>query len=240
MFSSSSSLRFSLHAIALFLSCTSLLHVSGHFWVEKLTLLSTSELPIGDPGYAHGNSQSSRVFISNQVCADLPSVLHTDPSFSDLEMVNLISPNGQSDGPHILDTDKICKDSQSKPIQTNSSPRIKVAARNTVALQYQENGHVTLPEHLSGKPENCETVYIYSTTDSQPNDTLSAIHKVWDVTGNGGDRHGKLLVTQDFDDGRCYQINNGAISKERQIQYPHVPDKLMGADLWCQNNITVP
>lgn len=240
MFSSSSSLRFSLRAIAVFISCTSLLHVSGHSWVEELTLLSASGVPIGDPGYARGNSQSSSFFISNQACADLPSVLRTEPSFSDSEMVNLIPPNGRSGGPHILDTDKICKDSQSKSIQTDGSPRIKAAAGNTVALRYQENGHVTLPEHPSGKPKNRGTVYIYGTTDPQPHDTLSAIHKVWDVTGNGGDRRGKLLVTQDFDDGRCYQINNGVISKERQIQYPHVPDKLMGADLWCQNNITVP
>lgn len=172
--------------------------------------------------------------------ANLSSVLRTDPSFSDLRMMNLIPPNGRAEGPKILLTDNICRDSQSRPNQTDGSPRLKAAAGSRISLQYQENGHVTLPEHTPGKSKNRGTVYIYGTEDSQPDDTLLAIHKAWNITGYESDRRVKLLAIRDFDDGRCYQINNGAISKARQTQYPHVPDKLMGADLWCQNNITVP
>lgn len=155
-------------------------------------------------------------------------------------MTNLLPPNGRPEGPQILPTDKICKDSQLTPNVTEGSPRLAAAPGTVISLLYQENGHVTLPEKPPGKPANRGTVYIYGTAIPSPDDTLLAIHKVWNTTGNGGDRRGRLIATQNFDDGRCYQINSGPISKQRQVQFPHVPDKLMGADLWCQNNVIIP
>ena len=68
-------------------------------------------------------------------------------------------------------------------------------------------------------------------------DKLSEIHKVWDKEGTGGDQRGKLLAVRPFDDGRCYQINQGSLSAERQIAYKKIPQDPQGADLWCQNNI---
>ncbi len=155
-------------------------------------------------------------------------------------MVNLIPPNGRPGGPSVLPTDKICRDTQSGPNMTEGSSRLVTTVGSQVSLLYQENGHVTLPQEPMGKPCNRGTVYIYGTSDSRSNDTLLAIHKVWNTAGDGGDKRGKLIATRDFDDGRCYQVNAGTISKQRQAQFPHAPDQLMDTDLWCQNNITIP
>ena len=151
--------------------------------------------------------------------------------FSDLTMVNLIPPNGRADGPKILPTDRICKDTQTTTNQTEGNPRSRALAGSAISLRYQENGHVTLPENQPGKPGNRGTVFIYGTNESKPDDSLLRIHKVWSTGGDGGDMCGKLLAVQDFDDGICYQVNNGTVSKQRQVQSPHEPDKLMGADL---------
>ncbi len=155
-------------------------------------------------------------------------------------MVNLVPPNGRPNGPQILPADKICRDTQLTPNVTEGSPRLVTTSGSMITLLYQENGHVTLPETPAGKPANRGTIYIYGTADSRPDDTLLAIHKIWNLAGDGGDRRGRLVATQNFDDGRCYQINSGTISKQRQVQFSHVPDKIMSADLWCQNKIIIP
>ena len=153
-------------------------------------------------------------------------------------MVNLIPPNG---GPNqILPTNMMCKSSQQNMVQTDGSPRLKAPAGSFVALRYQENGHVTLPDNQPGKPSNRGTVYIYGTTQPKPDDTLLGIHKVWNKDGSGGDKRGVLLATQSYDDGQCYQVNPGQISVTRQAEFKHVANKLMGADLWCQNDVQLP
>jgi len=48
------------------------------------------------------------------------------------------------------------------------------------------------------------------------------------------------LSTQNFDDGQCYQVNGGSISQQRQQEFKHDFDSLMGADLWCQQDIEIP
>ena len=175
---------------------------------------------VGAPGYPRGN------------------VRRGTAGFSDPAMVNLLPPNGRAN--NLLDTDLMCKSTQSKPNQSDGSPALKAAPGSMIALRYQENGHVTLPENQLGKPANRGNVYIYGTLDPQPTDTLLKIHKVWNEDGSGGDKRGKLLATQNFDDGQCYQINGGSISKQRQAQFPHATSQLMGADLWCQNDIKLP
>ena len=107
-------------------------------------------------------------------------------------------------------------------------------------LQYQENGHVTLPDVNPQKPANGGIVYVYGTSQPQANDSLLSIHKVWDNSGTGRDGRGTLIGAFNFDDGRCYQVNEGAISKARQRYFGHVADSVMGADLWCQNVVSLP
>ena len=194
---------------------------SAHTWVEQMMVIAPNCTMVGNPGYARGN------------------VLRSDPGFSDPTMVNLIPPNGRTINT-ILDTDLMCKSTQTTQTQTNGSPRLQAAPGANIALRYQENGHVTLPENQPGKPANRGTVYVYGTTQPSPTDSLLGIHRVWTPDGTGGDGRGVLLSTQNFDDGQCYQVNGGPISAQRQGQFSHVATSLMGADIWCQQDIALP
>ena len=177
---------------------------------------------VGAPGFPRGN------------------VLRTSPSFSDTAMTNLIPPNGRSTGNEILSTDPMCMPSQQSQTQTAGSPRLQAAAGSAIALRYQENGHVTLPNNQPGKPANRGTVFVYGTTQPSSSDTLLGIHKVWNADQTGGDKRGVLLSSQNFDDGQCYQVNSSPISAQRQAQFPHTADALMGVNMWCQQDIALP
>jgi hypothetical protein len=194
----------------------------AHTWVEQITVIASNGTFTGAPGYARGN------------------VLRTSPEFSDPQMTNLIPPDGRSTGTEILPTDLMCKSSQTIGNQTSGSPALIANAGDMVALRYQENGHVTLPQNQPGKPANRGTIFIYGTTQPSNSDTLLGIHNVWTVDGKGGDGRGVLLATRNFDDGQCYQINSGSISEARQKEFPHQADSLMGANLWCQSDVTLP
>ncbi|RAL11287.1 uncharacterized protein BO97DRAFT_100038 [Aspergillus homomorphus CBS 101889] len=196
--------------------------VVGHSWVEQLTVIAPNGTFVGAPGYPRGNIQRSA------------------SGFSDTEMTYLIPPNGRANQSQILPTDKMCKDSQRTAKQTEGSPRLQASAGAAIALRFQENGHVTLPNTQPGKPKNRGTVYVYGTTEPKEDENLLDVHRVWNRDGTGGDRRGVLLSKQNFDDGRCYQINNGDISEHRQAKFPHVADQTMGADLWCQQDIALP
>jgi hypothetical protein len=195
---------------------------NAHTWIEQLTVIAPNGTFVGAPGYARGN------------------VLRTSPNFNDANMTNLIPPNGRSTGNEILSTDLMCMSSQQEQVQTDGSPRLQAAAGDAIALRYQEDGHVTLPDNQPGKPANRGTVFVYGTTQPNSSDTLLGIHKVWNADQTGGDMRGVLLSSQNFDDGQCYQINSGNISQQRQQQFPHTANALMGADLWCQHDIQLP
>ena len=177
--------------------------------------------------------------------------MRTAPGFSDLLMVHILPGQGQPtieerDVPSntniqgIQSSDPMCKKTQQTQYQSNASPRLQAAPGDMVALRYEENGHVTLPQNQPGKAPNRGNVYIYGTTEPKQDEKFLDIFGVWTADGTGGDKRGKLLATQPFDDGRCYQVNGGSISTERQGQYPHTANQLMGTDLWCQNDIKIP
>lgn len=63
---------------------------------------------------------------------------------------------------------------------------------------------------------------------------------MWDYKGRSGDKRGRLLSRRDFDNGRCYQVNNSALSKERQQRYHHSPDAFQGQNLWRAIVVTLP
>ena len=201
----------------------------------------------GNPGYARNNT------------------LRTVPGFSDLLMVHILPGQGQpsieqrqapapasavtppsattaafSNTMGILPTDPMCKKTQQTMMQSNGSPRLQAAPGDMIALRYQENGHVTLPQNQPGKPKNRGTVYIYGTTQPKTDEKFLDSFNQWNAAGTGGDKRGKLLATQDFDDQQCYQVNGGSISTSRQAQYPHTANQLMGTSLWCQNDIALP
>lgn len=187
----------------------------------------------GQPGYSRNNT------------------LRTAPGFSDLLMVHILPGQGQpsieerqfpspNDVQNILPTDPMCKKTQQSQFQSAGSSRLQAAPGDMVALRYEENGHVTLPQNQLGKPANRGTVYIYGTTQPKQDEIFLDIFGNWTADGTGGDKRGKLLATQPFDDGQCYQVNGGNISLARQKEFPHTADQLQGANLWCQNDIKIP
>ncbi|KAF1349758.1 hypothetical protein BDV97DRAFT_389871 [Delphinella strobiligena] len=170
---------------------------------------------LGNAGYPRGN------------------VLRSSPAFNDGAMTYLLPPSGR---PYFSQSDLICKYSQeTKHNQTKGSPRLGVEAGSTIALRYQENGHITMPKKLS-----MGSVSIYGTARSAPTDTLLGIHGVWNANGTGDDGRGVLLDRSSFDDGSCYQKNTAPISLYRQNvpQPPH--EDLEGVNLWCHNIVRLP
>ncbi|KAK8924447.1 hypothetical protein VCV18_004869 [Metarhizium anisopliae] len=190
--------------------------VCSHSWVERLMVIGTNGTMIGNPGYIRG------------------AVSRLDPNFNDFKMQHLLPtiPEG-------LLTDKLCKNTQRNRTYTTDLPALQAAPGAFIALQYQENGHVTLPG-LTPQKKNSGTVYVYGTLYPRDDELLSSIHNVWNTDGTGGDGRGRLLAVRNFDDGQCYQINTGPLSMQRQAKFHKTAMNPQGADLWCQNDIRLP
>lgn len=190
----------------------------AHSWVERLMGIAPNGSMTGAPGYPRG------------------TVSRLSPQFNDLAMQHLLPPHPRSS---IISSDKICKDTQSFNNYSTQFPMLEVPQGSFIALQYQENGHVTLPQN-SPQKRSSGLVYIYGTMRPLNDDRILSIHHVWNTDATGGDKRGALLAVRSFDDGQCYQINNGDISKHRQKVYPKLAQDPQGADLWCQNDIRLP
>ncbi|EGE01649.1 hypothetical protein TEQG_00695 [Trichophyton equinum CBS 127.97] len=202
------------------LAVASLAH--SHSWVEELDVVASNGSFTGKPGYIRGH------------------VSRTAQGFNDDLMTSRLPPNGRPANVGVIPSDHMCMPSQRNQQQTEGWPRLEAKPGDVIALLYRENGHVTLPDTQPGKPKNRGTVHVYGTSNPRPDDKFLDIHGVWNQDGTGGDGRGKLLSRQNFDDGRCYQINGDRISTERQQKYPHVPDELMGADVACQHVLRLP
>ncbi|KAL9101190.1 MAG: hypothetical protein Q9163_003529 [Psora crenata] len=202
-------------------------HTAAHSWIEQLTLIDSTGVFTGTPGYPRNFSS------------------RTAPGFTDNLFVHLLPPSDplearDVDTEGIKPTDPMCKKSQQQQYQSDGFPRLSATPGSMIALRYQENGHVTLPQNQPGKPGNRGNVSIYGTSEPKPDENFLDVFKQWNSAGTGGDKRGKLLATQPYDDGQCYQVNGGTISKSRQEQYPHGTDELTGKDIWCQNDIKLP
>lgn len=194
----------------------------GHSWVEALYRINLKGTLFGNRGYIRGY------------------IPRSTKSFNDLKMQHLLPPVNRKCNQFVKSSDPVCKDTQKAGNYAQGFPPLVVSPGEYIALLYQENGHVTLPENSPQKNSSGE-VFIYGTSLPFNDDTLLSIHKVWNEEGTGGDKRGKLLARRRFDDGRCYQVNGGSISKIRQKKYPNqVSDDIQGNDLWCQNDIRLP
>ena len=193
---------------------------AGHSWIEQMMTINGQGQFTGNPGYARN------------------ATARTVPGFSDPIMVHILPGQGQPaieqrdigaiDTTGVTPTDPICKKTQQSQIQSSGLPRLSAAPGSMVALRYQENGHVTLPQNQPGKPPNRGTVYIYGTTQPDPNEKFLDVFNKWNADGTGGDKRGKLVATQAFDDGHCYQVNGGNISEQRQKEFPHTANQCDG------------
>ncbi|KAI5201169.1 hypothetical protein E4T39_05357 [Aureobasidium subglaciale] len=197
---------------------------SAHSWVEQLQVIdSTTGNYTGDYGYTRGY------------------VARTDSDFNG-DSVDYLLPPLVSGRTRIDGTDLLCHPSQRTSNYANTNyPRLQAAPGSYVAMKYLENGHVTLPQNQPGKPKSGGTVFVYST--NQPSDTekIADVLK-WNSAGTGGDKRGAQITAQNFDDGRCHQINPGTISSQRQADFP---DRVAGQpdssiEQWCETDVHIP
>lgn len=230
---------------------------TAHSWIQQMMVVDPSNYKyVGHPGYARGNTlQTAPGFKDNSMVHILPSAGDAlenralnrrqvspaseaiPPSAASVLPLNAVT---SVDTTSIKSTDPMCKQSQLTQTQSAESPRLQAAAGDFIALQYQENGHVTLPENQPGKQPNRGNIYVYGTTQPKSSEQFLDVFQQWNQAGTGGDKRGKLLATGNFDDGQCYQENAGNISQKRQKEFPKAADTLMGTGLWCQLSIALP
>lgn len=182
--------------------------------------IATNGTMTGAPGYVRGT-------ISRQ-----------SPGFTDHTMMHLLPPSDGRCMARTKDSDLICKDTQSFGNYSAEFPELRASPGDFIALQYQENGHVTIPSNTPQK-ENSRRVY-NGTPSPRNGETLNSVHNVWNEQGTGGNREGRLLASWPFDDGRCYQKNDGYISVSRQQMYEKEATYPQHEDLWCQADIRLP
>ncbi|KAH8880089.1 hypothetical protein GQ53DRAFT_613139, partial [Thozetella sp. PMI_491] len=198
--------------------------VTSHSWVEQTMRIASNGTMIGTPGFERSH------FVRG--------------SNGGGDVVWLIPPDGRPDGKVIHTDDKIARPEQralSSSSYTGNFNMLNAAPGDFVALQYQENGHVTLTQINPNKTLNGGTVYVYGTTNNDlTNVNLVDVHFSWTADGTGGDGKGKLIATRNYDDGQCYQINGQQTSVMRQQAFPKKAQNPMGADLWCQTDIQIP
>jgi hypothetical protein len=195
---------------------------SAHSWVEQMQVIDDQGKFIGAPGY-------SRNYVPR------------GPNFNDGMMTYLSPPNGNSGRIKISEDDFLCS-SQQRQANTNPPnwPQLRALPGSVVAAKYLENGHVTLPQNQAGKPGSGGLVYIYATTNPNPNMKMPDVFK-WGATGDLA--QGRLLAVNAYDDGRCYQVNDASpISLARIKEFPNsLPDQPGGRhESWCETDFQVP
>ncbi|EKG12958.1 hypothetical protein MPH_09876 [Macrophomina phaseolina MS6] len=199
-----------------------LTQVAAHTWIEQLSVIRNGTF-VGNYGYP-------RSYLSR-----------TDPGFNGGASSQWLLPPLQSNRIRVDDSDLLCRPEQRKQVQSEKWPRLNIAPGDYAAMKYAENGHVTLPDNQKGKPEKGGTVYVFGTLEPKEDETLSNVLK-WTSDGSGGDKRGKLLTANNFDDGRCYQINSGEISLQRQKEFPDPnPGQPTSVnEQYCETDVKIP
>ncbi|KAI1671356.1 hypothetical protein L13192_04713 [Pyrenophora tritici-repentis] len=201
---------------------------TGHSWIEQMRNIDAKGNYVGEYGYPRGY------------------IAKTDPGYNGDKSMNFNLPAAQGKA-FIDDTTPLCHPGQTKPVQSQDKyPRLKTPPGGFVALRYMENGHVTEPVgRMLGKPDMGGTVFVYGTTEPKEDETLATVIH-WNKDGKGGNGHGKLLATQDFDDGRCYEMNNTPKSKQRAKEFPNyaLGQAVEGAPgnyaMFCETDVQIP
>lgn len=212
------------------LVATLIIPTSAHTWIEEYQVIGPNGSYIGDRGFSRGY------------------IARTDPDFDGSFNSEYLLPPADAVMPdgtirlRINSTDPVCRPSQQTSNYTNPDyPMLKAAPGDYVAMKYLENGHVTLPWTLQGKPAYGGTVYVFGTTTPITNEMLVDVMK-WNTEGTGGNGRGRLLAKQNFDDGRCHQLNDCTNSVERQGPWPNSTPGLPGSvnELWCETDVKLP
>lgn len=191
---------------------------NAHSWVEQMQVISENGSYVGDYGYMRG-------FMERGMGGDLDYLV-------------------PAAGTRITQADFLCPPEQRSPSYTEQYPKLKAQPGDFVAIKYQENGHVTLPHNQPGKPRAAGTVFIFGTTQPSSEEKLADVLQ-WTTDGKGGNGKGYLMTAQNFDDGRCYQVNDASpISVERQKKFPDPmpgqPDSVSPVGSWCETDLKIP
>ncbi|KAM0720315.1 hypothetical protein Q7P37_004451 [Cladosporium fusiforme] len=205
-----SMLRLSVSGLALLAST-----VTAHTWIEQMQVIDDNGSYTGDYGYPRGY------------------VARTDPTFTGFsDKYQAPSPDTDNGKTRIDSSMFACHPEQRSAKYSSQYPKLSVTPGDWVAMRYLENGHVSQPNIPEGKPKGSGTVYIYGTY--KPNETETLMNVLsWTSDGKGGDGNGWLMAAQNYDDGRCYQINGGPISVNRQALDGN-------SEQWCESNLQVP
>lgn len=198
----------------------------GHTWIEQLRNVDAKGNYVGEYGYPRG------------------MISKTDQGYNGDAMNWLLPVQPKV---FIDETSPLCHTSQTKQEQSSDKyPRLQAVAGGFVAMRYMENGHVTLVDPATGlgKPEKGGTVFVYGTTEPKEDEKLVDVLR-WTQDGAGGDKRGVLLATNDFDDGRCYEVNETPVSQDRRVTDPNfamgqVADGPGNYPLFCETNVQVP
>ena len=199
---------------------------SAHSWVEQLSNIAPNGSYMSGHGYPRGFVDKGIAPFDQKANEWLVPPLEQQPA--------IVTP-----------ANLLCRPSQRVSNQTESYPRLQAVPGGMVAMRYAENGHATLPNggnNLYGKPKEGGTVFVFAT--AQPRDE-EALYNVlqWKRDGSGGDRRGTLLTSQNFDDGRCYQLGNGAAEAEtRKRLAPNPLPDVPGSEheLMCETDVQIP
>ncbi|KAF2186773.1 hypothetical protein K469DRAFT_479509, partial [Zopfia rhizophila CBS 207.26] len=199
----------------------------GHSWIEQLVNINDDGKYVGAFGYPRGFVQ------------------RTDPEFNG-ESDKYMLPPIEQQPPYINSSNLLCHPAQRTQKQAGNYPRLQATPGGFMAMRYYENGHVTFPRDDNtnlGKPEHAGTIFIYGTTKPKDDEKIFDILQ-WNQDGSGGDKRGKLLAMNDYDDGRCFQVNAMPKSAERQKQTPnYAQGQLDGPgnfELMCETNVALP
>lgn len=200
----------------------------GHTWIEQLRNVNSKGEYVGEYGYPRG------------------MVSKTDPTFTGFSM-NWELPHSENvtGGPYISASTTLCHPDQRKQVQSQEKyPRLKATPGGYMAMRYQENGHITKPDNQIGKPKKGGTVYVYGTTQPKEDEKLVDVLR-WSQDGQGGDKRGVLLGMNDYDDGRCYEVNETPVSQERRKFAPNyamgqVSDAPGNYPFFCETNAALP
>ncbi|KAF2110937.1 hypothetical protein BDV96DRAFT_473328, partial [Lophiotrema nucula] len=206
--------------------------VLAHTWVEQLRNIDDNGDYVGEYGYPRG-------FMAK-----------TDPGYNG-DSDNYLNPPLEQQPPFINSTNLLCHPSQRTRNQTKW-PRLQTSPGTFIAMRYMENGHITLPDQQVGKPEKAGTIYVFGTQNPKDNERIADVLQ-WTEDGNGGNKNGILVGKANYDDGRCYEINEHSISTSRQAKFPnyavgqapaagaataHAPGG--GYPFFCETNVAIP
>lgn len=208
-------------------SCTLVLSVlfsvaSTHSWIEQLSNIGSGGAYFSEYGYP-------RAFVEKGIAG-------FDQNANKWQL--------PISGQFLTPSDPLCHPAQRDPYQSSNYPRLRSAPGTIVAMRYAEGGHVTIVgggRDLWGKPKLGGTVFVFGTKQPNKEQTLEAVLE-WTRDGSGGDRRGRLLTSQNFDDGRCYEDNNSPLADMRRLQTSASLSKPEESvkELLCETDVQLP